>query len=93
MRSSTAYTTANITTTTLPNATNGTAYSAQLAATSASDMQVWRVVSGALPVGLSLSLTGVISGTPSSAGTSTFTVQMMDAAQQYATQTLSLTVQ
>ena len=77
----------------VPNASNGTPYSAQLAGTSASDMQIWRVTMGTLPTGLSLSLAGLISGTPSSAGTSTFTVQMMDAAQQYASQTLSLTVQ
>ena len=93
VRSDTTYTAANITTTSLPNATHGTAYSAQLSATSASDMQVWRVISGSLPAGLTLSFAGVISGTPSSAGTATFTVQMMDAAQQYATQALTLTVQ
>lgn len=93
VRSDTIYTAANITTTSLPNATHGTAYSVQLAATSASDMQVWRVISGSLPSGVSLSFAGVISGTPSNAGVSTVVVQMMDAAQQYATQSLTLTVQ
>jgi hypothetical protein len=93
VRSDTAFTAAAITTASLPNATHGVAYSAPLAANSASDMQVWRVISGTPPPGLSLSLAGTISGTPASAGTSTFTVQMMDAAQQYSTQTLSLTVQ
>jgi hypothetical protein len=93
VRSDTIYTSASITTTSLPNAMNGTPYSAQLAATSASDMQVWRVSSGTLPAGLNLSVSGLVSGTPSSPGSSTFTVQMMDAAQQYATQTFTLTVQ
>lgn len=93
VRSNTTYTAASITTTSLPNATSGTAYSAQLTGTSASDMQVWRITSGALPSGLSLSLSGVISGTPAGPGSSTFTVQMMDAAQQYASQSLTLTVQ
>lgn len=93
VRSDTAYIAASITTTSLPNATHSTAYSTQLAATSASDMQVWRVISGSLPSGLSLSFAGIISGTPSNAGSSTFTVQMMDAAQQYATQSLTLIVQ
>jgi hypothetical protein len=93
VRADTTYTAASITTTTLPTATHGTAYSTQLLATSASDMQVWRISSGTLPSGLSLSFAGVISGTPSSAGTSSFTVKMMDAAQQYDSKTLSLTVQ
>jgi hypothetical protein len=93
VRSDTAYTAATIMTSSLPNATHGVAYSVQLGATSASDMQVWRVTSGSLPSGLSLSFAGVISGTPASAGTSSFTVQMMDAAQQWATQTLTLTAQ
>jgi hypothetical protein len=93
VRSDTSYTAASITTTSLPNATHAAAYSAPLAATSASDMQVWRVTSGTLPPGLSLSFAGLLSGTPASAGTSSFTVQMMDAAQQYDNKALSLTVQ
>lgn len=93
VRSDTTYTAAGITTTTLPNGTNGTPYSAQLAANSASDMQIWRVSSGTLPAGLNLSTSGLVSGTPSAPGNSTFTVQMMDAAQQYASQTFTLTVQ
>jgi hypothetical protein len=42
---------------------------------------------------LSLSFAGATSGTPANAGSSTFTVQMMDAAQQYDMKTLPLTVQ
>lgn len=93
VRSDTTFTAASITTTSLPNATNGTPYSAQLGANSASDMQIWRMTSGTLPTGLSLSVSGLVSGTPTSSGASTFTVQMMDAAQQYASQTFTLTVQ
>jgi hypothetical protein len=93
VRSDTSYTVASITTASLPNATHGSGYSTQLSATSASDMQVWRVTSGTLPSGLSLSFAGLLSGTPASAGTSSFTVQMMDAAQQYDNKALSLTVQ
>ena len=92
VRSNTTYTAASITTYSLPAAMLNAAYSQALAASSASDFQAWQVISGALPAGLSLSLGGVISGSPTATGTSTFTVQMMDAAQQYATQTLSLTV-
>lgn len=44
---------------------------------------VWSVTSGALPDGLSFDFTsGVISGTPTTAATSTFTVQVIDAAGQ-----------
>lgn len=93
VRSDTTYTAASITTTSLPSATNGTTYSAQLAGTSASDMQVWSLASGRLPNGLTLSRAGVISGTPSTPGTSSFTVQMMDGAQQYASRTFTLIVQ
>lgn len=87
----TNYTAASITTTSLPNATTGVAYTNSLSATSASDFQWWTVVSGPLPPGLSLSSTAVpgswaITGTPTTSGNYTFTLQMMDAAQQYATQ-------
>ncbi len=80
VRSATAYTAASVTTATLPNGAVGTAYSQQLAAPSASDSQVWTLQSGTLPAGISLSLAGVISGTPTASGTSNFTVQIMDAA-------------
>jgi hypothetical protein len=93
VRSETTYTPASIVTISLPDAVNGAAYSQPLQAASASDFQAWTLISGSLPGGLSMSLAGVISGTPAISGTSTFTVQMMDAAQQYATQTLTLTVQ
>lgn len=92
VRSSTNYTAASITTSSLPSATVGTAYSQQLVGTSASDFQIWHVTSGALPPGVGLSLGGTLSGTPTVSGTSTFTVEMLDAAQQYSSATLSLTV-
>lgn len=38
----------------------------------------WSVVGGSLPPGLSLSLDGALTGTPSSAGTSSFTVRVED---------------
>jgi hypothetical protein len=91
-RSSTNYTAASITTTTLPNGTVGTPYTLQLAATSASDFQLWSIISGSLPPGLTLSRAGLVSGTPSASVTSSFSVQMMDAVQQYAARTLTLTV-
>jgi len=62
-----------ITTTSLPNGTAGTAYSQTLSASGSSS--TWSVDSGSLPTGLTLSSAGVISGTPSVAGTFTFTVK------------------
>jgi hypothetical protein len=50
------------------------------------------VSSGTVPAGLSLSAGGVLNGTPSSAGTSSFTVQVTDSASATATKTLSVTI-
>ena len=66
--------TITITTTSLNSGTVGTAYSATLTASITGAN--WSVISGTLPARLSLnSSTGVISGTPTTAGTSTFTVR------------------
>lgn len=81
-----------ITTTTLPAATVGTDYSATLAATGGTAPYTWSAPRGALPNGIRLSSTGVLSGNPRSAGTFTFTVQVRDSASQSATQNLTLTV-
>ncbi len=65
---------------TLPAATTGTAYSASIGAIGAIGTQSWRVSSGALPAGLALgSSNGVISGVPTAATGSTFTVTLTDA--------------
>ncbi|WP_087065848.1 S-layer homology domain-containing protein [Intestinibacillus massiliensis] len=80
-----------ITTTSLPDGTIGTAYSQALAATSGTAI-TWSVASGSLPAGLSLNgSTGVISGTPTAAGTSSFTVKAENSAGS-ATKALSITI-
>jgi hypothetical protein len=61
-----------ITTTTLPSATSGTAYSQSLEATGGSSPYTWSVASGLLPGGLALSSAGVLSGTPTTAGDYSF---------------------
>ena len=66
-----------ITTTSVPGGTEGEAYTATLGATGGTGTYTWSVISGALPDGLSLSA-GAISGTPTAAGTSDFTVQVND---------------
>lgn len=69
-----------ITTTSLPGGTAGVAYPAtQLNATGGVTPYSWTTVSG-LPNGLSLSATGVLSGTPTASGTFTVAVQLYDSA-------------
>ncbi|MEA2475790.1 MAG: hypothetical protein QOE06_3705, partial [Thermoleophilaceae bacterium] len=58
----------------------GTPYSASLAATGGTGPFTFSITAGALPPGVSLnSITGAISGTPTTAGTYTFTSQVVDA--------------
>ena len=82
-----------ITTTSLPSATVGVAYSQTLAATGGKPPYAWSITSGALPGGLSLSSsTGVISGTPTGAGSFTFNARATDSASATGEQALSILV-
>lgn len=81
-----------VTTNVLPNGIAGTPYSQSLAASGGSGSYTWSVVQGTPPAGLNLSSGGVIGGTPSSAGTAQFTVQVKDATGAVATKALTLTV-
>ena len=78
----------------LPQGMTGTGYSATLAATGGKTPYTWSVTTGNLPAGLTLSAAGVISGTPSAAGTSNFTVQLADSESmpQMTTQPLTLAI-
>lgn len=79
-----------ISTVSLNTATVGTAYSASLAATGGTSPYTWTLASGSLPAGLSLSESGVISGTPLSAGTANFGVRATDALGASVTKSLSI---
>ncbi len=84
-----------ITATALPIGTVGTAYNTTLAATGGTGSKSWSVSSGTLPTGLSLNVsTGVINGTPTTAGVSPVTLRVQDSGtpQQSAEQPLTLTI-
>jgi hypothetical protein len=72
--------TLTITPTTLPNATLNTTYSATLTASGGTTPYSFSLANGTtLPAGLTLSNAGAISGTPTKAGTSAFSVEVTDA--------------
>ena len=82
-----------ITTTSLPNGTVGQAYSRAVQATGGTGALTWTISAGSLPPSLNLDrTTGVISGTPTVAGTSSFTVRVADTAGQSDTRPLSITI-
>ena len=80
--------------TTLPTGYVGSAYSQTLAATGGSGSgYAWTVASGStLPGGLILSPTGTLSGPPTTAAASSFTITVTDSASNTASATFSLTV-
>ena len=69
----------SIVTTSLPAATRSTFYSTTIAAADGKAPLRWSVIGGVLPAGLVLNQqTGVISGIPTTAGSSTATIQVVD---------------
>lgn len=82
-----------ITTTQLPAGTVGVSYSQSIVATGGTPPYNWSVTSGSLPAGLSLTASnGAITGTPSSANTFSFTVQVTDTSNATASQAFTITV-
>src|SRR5215472_78007 len=83
-----------ITTSSLAAGQTSTAYSASLSASGGKAPYNWSLSSGSLPAGLTLGSSGQISGTPTMAGTSSFTVKVTDSSStaQSATANLSFTV-
>lgn len=62
----------------LPDGTAAGAYNSTLSASGGSTPYIWSLFSGTLPTGLTLNAAGIISGTPTTAGTFRFTVQVSD---------------
>jgi uncharacterized protein YhjY with autotransporter beta-barrel domain len=81
-----------IDTTSVPQGTAGSAYSQTIAASGGATPYTFALTAGALPAGVSMTSAGVLSGTPTVAGTFNFIVQVTDAATQTASQALSLVV-
>lgn len=81
-----------ITTTAIPDATVGTAYTATLKATGGTLFKTWSVSDGALPAGLKLSPQGRISGTPQVDGSASFTVTVKDTANHSTTASFAVDV-
>ncbi len=82
----------SVSTTDLPPASVSVPYSQALQASGGDGNSTWSLIAGALPNGLALAADGGITGTPSAAGTSTFTVQVASGDGQTATGGISLTV-
>ncbi|RZI41730.1 CHRD domain-containing protein [Herbaspirillum sp. HC18] len=74
-----------VSTASLPDGAVGSPYSQSLIATGGTTPYTWTVASGTLPAGLTLDATGMISGTPTAAGPSSFTVRVTDSAAPVAT--------
>ena len=88
----------DITTTSLPQATQGVPYSVQLTASGNMGNVTWSIAmnpgeaTGTLPPNLSLSSTGLISGTPTTVAGYSFTVDAIDQESNFASRALSIDV-
>ena len=83
----------SIMTSSLPAGTVGAAYDSGLLAANSTPPLTWSVTVGNLPPGIQLGTsTGVLSGTPATAGSYGFTVQVMDSTSATATAPLTLVV-
>lgn len=82
----------SVVTPSLPSGIVGASYAQTLTAVSGAAPYTWTVVGGALPSGLVLSSSGSLTGTPTSAGASTFTAQVADSASGTATRVFTVSI-
>lgn len=81
-----------ITTAAVPNATVGVAYSSALTVTGGTGSKTW-TATGTLPTGISIgSATGILSGTPTTVGTYSFTVRATDSASAFSERSFTIVV-
>ena len=77
---------------TLPSGTTNSPYSYTLLESGAAT-PLWTLAAGALPAGLTLnSISGVISGTPTTAGTSNFTITLLDGGNESCSKDFSIEI-
>ena len=76
----------------LPYATVGTSYSTMMSSSGGSGSYTYAITSGALPAGLVLTTTGLISGTPTTVGSNSFTAKVTDSSGNTASAVMSLAV-
>jgi hypothetical protein len=81
-----------IQTASLPPGDVGEPYAAQLTATGGTGAFTWTVTQGTLPAGLTLSAGGAVSGTPTTVGSSTFTVRVTDEAAATHSRTFTVVI-
>lgn len=81
-----------ISNTSLSSGTTGKAYSNTLTATGGVSPFTFTVSVGTLPTGLTLTSGGVLSGTPTTAGSKTFTVKVTDSVGSTATTSFAVTI-
>ncbi|GLQ45169.1 hemagglutinin [Dyella lipolytica] len=84
--------TITISPTSLPTPLDGVAYSQQLTASGGSGGYTFSITAGALPNGLTLGANGLLSGTPTTVGTFSFTVQVVDGSSFNGSQSYSVTI-
>ena len=77
---------------TLPNATQGVAYTQTITGTGGTGAYTFTVTSGTLPAGLTLTPGGVLAGTPTTAGATPLTIRGTDANGCFAEITYTITV-
>jgi hypothetical protein len=81
-----------ISTTALPDTSVAMAYNQTIGATGGSGTYTFATTAGTLPTGLTLSTTGVLSGTPTAPGSYSFTVTEMDGTGATVSQNYSITI-
>ena len=82
----------SITTAALPDGTVGAAYLQTLAASGGTPPYNWSITWGALPDGLNLSAAGVVSGTPTNAGTFSCIIRVADSTVAVAQQIYTIEI-